>query len=697
MKRNLLFLLAVASVSACNTNKAGDGNDPSTDPGQVTGAQTPGGGGTNKPGGGNDTNNTGTTPGATSGDGSGGGGSVGATVGPINGTTFPAGPSLAPSSPYVHYIGRVEQGAPGGVRLAWPGTGVTVRVTGATSITASMLPAQYVENNVVGVLVDGKATGQFNISDNKTTYNITLSAGDHVVTLYKRTEAGNGMVLLSNLATDGQFEKLATPNGRLIEIIGENAAAGYSADAPAGKTACSQPVNSVADPAVQNVANTFGVMAAQAFGADWSVLAWSGRGLVQNYDGSRGTGVATMYPRLNPQDATSTITSPIGAGVVVINLGVNDINYWLQNTKGVQPDLAGFQAGYLALLKQVRALNPNAAIIATTGPTLSNYQCFGGNPNSGYACSSGGSQPVLTAQVNAIQAALAAFGDAKTSYLAFAPDSTNVAACYMPSAAGHAIMANALVPAVAAATGWSASGAAVAQPAAAPAGTGPKALSGTFVKRPDPVNDPNSARMKVTIDEFPQCHYCSPQAYNANNVGTAACPTLVGINEPCEGYCHEPDGFSPLYHTIPPTSGNHYSDPKPQGFYTAAVPRGRLVHSMEHGAVAITYNCPDGCTAEVAWLQSLYNKYPGVGTTAWLVVSPDPLLTGAKFAAASWTWRTTFNALDDAAKASLECFALQHSFYGRECPASSTNPADISGYPRNCPPILDQYMSTTGG
>lgn len=693
MKRTLLTLMVVASAMACNTNKGGDASEPGIDTGGVTPGQNPGGNGN-----GNDANNVGVTPGNNNGVTNPvpgvvtpGGGTT--PVGPLNSTNFGSGPSLSPNSPYVHYIGRIEQGALGGVRLAWPGSGITVRVTGASSITASLLPNQYVENNVVGVLIDGKDTGKFVLADGKSSYPITVPAGDHLVTIFKRTEAGNGEVLLSNLTTNGQFEQLAPANGRLIEVIGENAAAGYSSEAAPGVTACAQPVNSVADPATQNALNTFGALTAQSFAADWSILAWSGRGLMQNYDGSRGSNVAAIYPRLNPQNAASNIGSRIGAGAVIINVGTNDINYWLQNTRGVQADPAGFQAAYLALIKQARALNPNAAILVTTGATLSGYQCLGGAAAG--PCNPSNPNNVLGVQTKAIQGAIAAMNDSKVTFLAVPTlEGQDIAACYMPSASGHAKLAAALIPAVASATGWTANTQAAAQPAAAAAGNGPKTLGGTFPKRPDPINDPNSALMKVTIEQYPQCHYCSPQLYNANNVGTAACPALIGESQPCQGYCHEPDGFAPPFHSIPPTSGNHYSDPKPQGFYTTAVPRGRLVHSMEHGAVVLTYNCPDGCAAEVASMQALYSKYPGVGTTAWLVVSPDPLLTGAKFAAASWTWKATFDTFDAAA---MECFILQHTFYGRECLAASTNPADRTGYPRNCPPILDQYMSSAGG
>src|SRR5438874_921600 len=54
---------------------------------------------------------------------------------------------------------------------------------------------------------------------------------------------------------------------------------------------------------------------------------------------------------------------------------------------------------------------------------------------------------------------------------------------------------------------------------------------------------------------------------------------------PNEGNTHVPVGTVISYRTDPPTSGNHYPDPQPGGFYTSPILPGFLVHSMEHGGV----------------------------------------------------------------------------------------------------------------
>jgi lysophospholipase L1-like esterase len=494
-------------------------------------------------------------------------------------------------------------------------------------------------------------------------------------------------VFISQIVTDGQFEPLAAGTGRLVEVIGDNATAGYSSDGPLGVTTCAQPVNSVADPNQQNAANTYGVLAASAFGADWSLLAYSGRGLVQNFDGSTAMTLLDMYPRLNPLDISTMIPASPNAGVVVVNVGTNDINYWMQNKVGINPNVPAFTAAYVSLFQAIKALNPHAAIIATIGPTLGDYQCISGSSATDYACSAGGTLPALSTLRTAVQAAVsqASSSGTKVTFVEFPANSTNVSACYLPDAVGHQAMAQALIPAIAQATGWS-QGASATQPAAAAKGTGPKTLTGTFAPWPDPLADPNATRLAITNKQFPQCHYCSPSPYNPNAVGTAACPALLGVLEPCQSYCHMPDGYQEPHGTNPPTSGNHYSTPAVNAAeFTSPVPRGNWIHSLEHGAIVLSYNCPNGCATELAVLRQAYQANNNNGS--WIILTPDPLLPGpARFAALAWTYSLRFDTPD---LNTLNCFIKQHAFYGRECLPK--------GVQSGCSPLLDKPMGSVEG
>ena len=50
----------------------------------------------------------------------------------------------------------------------------------------------------------------------------------------------------------------------------------------------------------------------------------------------------------------------------------------------------------------------------------------------------------------------------------------------------------------------------------------------------------------------------------------------------------------------PPVFGDHYPTWAAFQTYEYPVPLGYLVHSLEHGAVVVFYDCPEGCAEEVA-------------------------------------------------------------------------------------------------
>jgi len=80
---------------------------------------------------------------------------------------------------------------------------------------------------------------------------------------------------------------------------------------------------------------------------------------------------------------------------------------------------------------------------------------------------------------------------------------------------------------------------------------------------------------------------------------------------PDEGHAHVPVGTVIPYQTDPPTSGNHYPDPQPGGFYTKPIASGFLVHSMEHGGVIIYYDAHHASKKDLDALRSLAAAHRG--------------------------------------------------------------------------------------
>ena len=85
-----------------------------------------------------------------------------------------------------------------------------------------------------------------------------------------------------------------------------------------------------------------------------------------------------------------------------------------------------------------------------------------------------------------------------------------------------------------------------------------------------------------------------------NRIQFKAVSEAVGQEIPDEGTpSHIDPSTTPTYKFYPPTSGPHYSvqgsAPAPWQTVDTLV-EGQLVHNLEHGGIAILYDCPSGKT-----------------------------------------------------------------------------------------------------
>jgi len=150
---------------------------------------------------------------------------------------------------------------------------------------------------------------------------------------------------------------------------------------------------------------------------------------------------------------------------------------------------------------------------------------------------------------------------------------------------------------------------------------------------------------------------------DAADAGEASEPSTVdgGVcamttqTHPSEGGAHVNVCSQVTYGTNPPSSGNHYPNWAAFGVYQFALPRGFWVHNMEHGAVVISYNCPEGCDDELAALTTWFNALPvdaacqlqgAISPRALLV--PDPSLD-VRFAGSAWLHTLRADCFDAAA------------------------------------------------
>lgn len=111
------------------------------------------------------------------------------------------------------------------------------------------------------------------------------------------------------------------------------------------------------------------------------------------------------------------------------------------------------------------------------------------------------------------------------------------------------------------------------------------------------------------------------------------------------GRDHVPEGTVIEYNSNPPTSGPHYGEWTKAGVYEEELPDGNLIHSLEHGYVIISYNCPEGphCDELIKKLPELANK-----KRLWkLIVVPRPRLD-SQIALTAWGRIDKFEGYDEA-------------------------------------------------
>jgi hypothetical protein len=117
------------------------------------------------------------------------------------------------------------------------------------------------------------------------------------------------------------------------------------------------------------------------------------------------------------------------------------------------------------------------------------------------------------------------------------------------------------------------------------------------------------------------------------------------------------------YNSSPPSSGSHCNTWGRYATYGAArpLPACNFLHNLEHGAVVLLYNCPDGCPEITDALAAIVAAPPDDPDC----IAPRLVLTpyaemDVKVAAAAWGYTWTSDCMDDAARASLVAFIEAH-------------------------------------
>ena len=208
----------------------------------------------------------------------------------------------------------------------------------------------------LAVFVDGKQVDRPLLSTGFGTLTIPLKAGVHTVMVLKETEVQtNGSSLqLMTMDFDGKLLEKPADRDLYIEFIGDSISCG---DGSLGKYTAGEKW------VLQDHSGThgFAYLTAQMLGADWSVFARGGIGLIKpagDYTAGQ------LYPYVNLyRDKLTRYVPSRTPDIVVVELGANDD----------KNDTAGFVAAYNSLVEQIREMYGPDVKIVWTGKNYSQY------------------------------------------------------------------------------------------------------------------------------------------------------------------------------------------------------------------------------------------------------------------------------------------------------------------------------------
>jgi len=158
-----------------------------------------------------------------------------------------------------------------------------------------------------------------------------------------------------------------------------------------------------------------------------------------------------------------------------------------------------------------------------------------------------------------------------------------------------------------------------------------------------------------------------PPTQKITNLEQAAKAASCDLNNPpIQGRTHVLGKVK--YGTNPPTSGNHYPIPTPDGVYSKEPPPTHFVHTLEHGRIELEYS-PSLNARRLRQLGGLFNEDPHI-----MLMFPNNTMT-YKVGAAAWGHLIGCNKVTDATFDALRAFRDRYRDKAPE--PSITQPANF--------------------
>jgi predicted alpha-1,2-mannosidase len=263
---------------------------------------------------------------------------------------------VSAADPCFRYEGRFDRADAAGPVVVWQASRIRIDFTGdQLAFRFDGLEGQNFfdlhVDDAQAILAVPAGTGQ------RIACPLSLTGGRHRLLLFKRSEASAGTARFKGIeiAPGADVAAPAAPGCRLaMEFVGDSITAG----------ACNEDdaTDQWEDRRTHNNALSYGAMTAAAFGADYRCTAVSGMGVAIGWSPFRAAQLwDRVYPNPSSHRADLTAWTP---DVVFVNLGENDDSFTRAKK---MPFPADFSAGYVALVRAIRAAHPAASIVLLRG------------------------------------------------------------------------------------------------------------------------------------------------------------------------------------------------------------------------------------------------------------------------------------------------------------------------------------------
>jgi len=353
---------------------------------------------------------------------------------PIIGSFAQSKTVITASDSRIIISGRFDKSDPNNVIFAFPGVSIKAKFEG-TSIDALLIEygsGTAITTNYCNVIIDGGTPTVLQLSSSQSVYPLAngLSQGVHTVELFKRTESNVGNIIFKGFQLD-EGKKLVAADAlpkRKIEFIGNSITCGYG-----NGISTTSPDNFHFTSANENNYNAWGAVAARTLNAQYSCVAYSGRGLYQNNTGSKTGTLPRIYDQIIADDA-STAWNHYNyiPDVIVINLGTNDFFAEVASAS-YTVDSATFVKTYIDFITKLRGYYPNASFVCCVGTMMSDSYPSGGKH-----------WTRIQNYVSSVRTYFNTLGDSKVFYLKLEPQNSPYGEDWHPTAVTDKIMADTL-------------------------------------------------------------------------------------------------------------------------------------------------------------------------------------------------------------------------------------------------------------